>query len=162
MAANEAHATDVSGGWWTASRLAWSVVALAFVLGATGMVFRISTGAGSSGHGSILDLLWLPIFAAWAIVGALVASKEPQNPIGWILCGLALLAGVDAITEGLIDVRAAAGSGSASWEAASEWLRNWGWIPLVFVPLAFLPVYFPDGRLPSRRWQLVPWCAGLG
>jgi signal transduction histidine kinase len=137
--------------------VAWSAVVVAFALGIAGAVLLLASDASAAGHGTLLDLLWLPTFVAWATVGALVASKQPRNPIGWILCVLALFAGVDAFAEGLVNFQ-----GSRTWRETGEWLNNWTWIPFVFVPLAFLPLYFPDGRLTSTRWRIVPWCAGLG
>ena len=44
----------------------------------------------------------------------------------------------------------------------AAWFANWTWIPAVLVPLVYVPLYFPDGRLPSRRWRVVAWVGGLG
>jgi hypothetical protein len=36
------------------------------------------------------------------------------------------------------------------------------WIPAILPAATFLLLLFPNGRLPSRRWRPVAWCAGLG
>ena len=46
---------------------------------------------------------------------------------------------------------------AAAWLA---WVAYWTW-PLNLLGLALLLLLFPDGRLPSRRWRIVPWLLGL-
>jgi hypothetical protein len=35
------------------------------------------------------------------------------------------------------------------------WTTLWSWLPFVLIPLFFFPLFFPDGRLLSRRWRIV-------
>ena len=35
------------------------------------------------------------------------------------------------------------------------WLQSWLWVPGIVLLLCFLPLYFPNGRLFSRRWRWV-------
>jgi signal transduction histidine kinase len=139
--------------------LAWSSVILSLALAIGGLVLSLSAGAGPE---VFYDVPWLAILISWVTVGALVASRQPQNPIGWMLCGLSLFAGVAALAEGVLERDLADDGGATGWGEAAAWFANWAWAPLVAIPLAFLPLYFPDGRLPSRRWRVVPWCAGVG
>jgi len=44
---------------------------------------------GGPGYGVLLAVAFL----AYPAVGALVASRRPRNPVGWILCGAGLLLG---------------------------------------------------------------------
>ena len=75
----------------TASVVAWSVVAVSAVLG------RARDG-GSTQHADGFDGTESPstrrsatlIFASAGAVGALIASRLPSNPIGWIFLGLVL------------------------------------------------------------------------
>ncbi len=46
-------------------------------------------------------------------------------------------------------------------EAAAAF-SNTSWVPFVLVPATFLLLLFPDGRLLSRRWRPLAWCAGVG
>jgi signal transduction histidine kinase len=144
-----------------AARLAWTLVALALALAVAGLIVSLPA-EDDVGHSVLYDLSWWVIAVTWGIVGALIASRQPRNPIGWILCGLTLYAGFTSLPEGYLDRYLAGKGGSLRWAEIAAWFSNTAWIPLVFVPLAFLPVYFPHGRLPSRRWRFVPWCAAIG
>ena len=145
-----------------AARVAWTVVALALCLTAAGRLVSAPGADGFLGHDLLYDLPWLVILATMAVVGALVASREPHNPIGWILVALPLFGGLVALAEGYFERYSADGNGSRSWAETGAWLSNWAWIPLVVVPVVLLPVYFPYGRLLSPRWRVVPWAAGVG
>jgi len=162
MASGEAHEpiTAVRGSR-TAARLAWSCVALSLVFAVAGQLISLSGGA-NFGHSEFYDLAWLMIIVTLAVVGALVAARQPHNPIGWIMCGLTVFAGLVALAGGYLDLYLAGDGGSKGLAEFAAWLNTWAWIPLVLVPLAFLPLYFPHGRLLSIRWRVVPWCAGIG
>ena len=75
--------------------LAWSIAALSLTLAVGGLA--LSWRAGSQWHAT--PLLFGPgTTITYALVGALVASRQPRNPIGWIfstegvLYGLVILA----------------------------------------------------------------------
>jgi signal transduction histidine kinase len=137
-----------------ASRLAACAAALvALVLVVGGLVLdRIAADRDIAGSGAV----WLYPFlvaavAAPAAVGALIATRRPRNPIGWILVlgALSLAVVLAAQTYALVALDAEHGSlpgGSWAALAASQWPFFFAW------PLAVAFV-FPDGRLPSRRWR---------
>jgi len=93
MASSEAHEPSRSGvGRRRAARLAWSCVALSFLLAVSGQLISLSVGA-DFGHSEVYDLAWFVIITTLAIVGALVAARQPHNPIGWIMVALTVFAG---------------------------------------------------------------------
>jgi len=129
----------------TAPRLAWGLfglwVALALVAG------YYATRSDEPFEG--LFMLGLTVFA---IVGAVVASRQPRNPIGWILEAVVIFS---AITSALIGYTSTADdpAGVAVW--LDDWIAD-VWIGLVAIGI---PLLFPDGRLPSPRWRGPAWLA---
>jgi len=96
-----------------------------------------------------------PLLLAFAVVGTIVASHRPANPIGWLFLaeGLGFAVGVATDTFASHAIRAGAAPSSVAW---ADWLGAiLGELGFLFVLAVLL---FPDGRLPSRRWRVV---AGL-
>ncbi|TCC02638.1 hypothetical protein [Kribbella soli] len=138
--------------------LAWVLSGVSVALTATATALAAAAGTVDLGWGS-LGIVMVLVFCT---VGLMITSRHPRNPIGWIFCASAVLNGLGSLAAGYADYRQA-GSGSAGFlaEAAAGYATA-SWIPVVLVPVAYLPLLFPDGRLPSRRWRPVAWCAGLG
>src|SRR5207247_1285833 len=98
---------------------------------------------------------------AYPVMGALVASKRPRNPIGWIFIVIGLSAAASAIATVLItDAPTISGlPAGATW---GVWINQWVWAPAWFSIPTFVLLLFPDGRVPHRRFRPVAWLAGLG
>jgi hypothetical protein len=97
---------------------------------------------------------------AFGVVGALVASRRPGNPIGWILLAASLGYTVGGFTGSYAE-DAFAGSGDPAFGAtAAAWVSKWVWAAAIVPVATFGLLLFPDGRLPSRRWRGAAWlCA---
>jgi hypothetical protein len=70
--------------------LAWFLWALCMALAVLAVLVALYTPPlreGGPGWGVLLAVLFL----VYPTVGALVASRRPRNPVGWILCGVGLL-----------------------------------------------------------------------
>ena len=118
---------------------------------------QLSSDWGSGG--AIGNLLILAPFLAFTIVGALIASRRPENPIGWIC----LVAGLFWTLIALDDQYTAYGlatTGVVLFPAAVAALSQWLWVPPVGLLSIYLILLFPDGRLPSRRWRPLAWFSG--
>jgi hypothetical protein len=99
---------------------------------------------------------------AYAVAGAVVASRRPANPIGWLLLGIGLVTACRALAGEYAQYVLAGHSRPAPAEWAA-WLVHWS-LALVFPSgvLLFLLLLFPDGRLLTARWRAVGWVgAGL-
>ena len=87
-------------------------------------------------------------------VGAIVASRRPENPVGWLLC----LSGVAVSTSTFTSLYAVyallARPGSLPSGEASAWIAAWILPIMIGIQVLFL-LLFPTGRLPSRPWRWV-------
>jgi hypothetical protein len=149
----------------TAARLAWSLWGLVIVLAVASFILRhwIAPQSTHEGTWHLEDILWWSILIpalvpAYATVGALVVARRPGNPVGWLCLALGALVALEDVV----------------WQLPSQYvtpaldiiLGILGTLMIPPLPLMLLLLVFPDGRLPSRRWQFVVWlavgAAGLG
>ena len=98
---------------------------------------------------------------AFSVVGAMIASYRPGNPIGWIFCTAALFQGLSIFGIEYATYALLAAPGSLPLGAQASWLGQWIWAPGLGLILVYLPLLFPNGRPPSRRWRWVGWLGGL-
>ena len=149
------------------SWLAWSLAALSMVMFLATVAFFVLIRAAQAEapsslvtSRSIIDLLVSVPFLAFPVVGALIASRRPHNPIGWICLAVGLM----WILLGLFDfygVYGLAKPGSVPFPVVIYALVEWMWLPTVGLFAIYLLLLFPDGRLPSRRWRPLAWFSGL-
>jgi len=125
---------------------------------AAGFVFAVLSsfvgGAGVSGG----FLIFMP-FLAFPVVGALIASKRPENPIGWICLVAGLFWMLIVLGEGQSAYELAT-TGTVTSSVTLDALFFWFWVPPVGLLGIYMILLFPDGRLPSRRWRPFAWFAG--
>jgi signal transduction histidine kinase len=142
---------------WVA-RSAWGLVAVALLVHAIpGLGFSLpgSVGGPSQWFVVIANVLFV---LAFATVGALVASRVPGNPVGWLLLGSALAYTLAGLGTGLAAPRASAPAGFvAAADLAGQPLYSAG-LALGFLTL----LLFPTGSLPSRGWRWAGWLIGAG
>jgi hypothetical protein len=97
----------------------------------------------------------LPFSLAFAVVGFVVAWRKPDNPLGWLILGVAGLFALseDASFYAVADYRLRHGGLPLGWLAL---LTQPGWAPAI-ASIGLIVLLFPDGRLPSRRWGWALW-----
>src|SRR5215203_217936 len=146
----------------TAAWLAWSLCAgCVALIGLTLMLTFVVppiTDRPSDG----LAVLMLVLALAYPTVGALIASRLPTNPIGWIFCGLGLLYVAQRFTEAYADYALLVNLASPAGEYVAWFSNTVAGGSLLILVAVFLLLLFPNGRLLSRRWWLVAWTAILG
>jgi hypothetical protein len=133
--------------------LAWALWTLIIAtIGLGFLLWPVSEGA--------LVPLVLSTAVPFSTVGAFVASRRPENPIGWLF-----------IAFGAVGALRFTGSQYATYALlthpgslpAGDFIASFAihlWHPgLGFLVFSFL--LFPHGRLPSHRWRFVAWLSAI-
>src|SRR5215211_3999198 len=148
-----------------ASWLAWSLsmLCVAMFLAIVALYVLIRSAPQVPGSVStrftLTDLLIGVPFLAFPMVGALIASRRPNNPIGWICLTVGFLFLLLGVSE-YYSIYGVAKPGSVPFPIGVAWLGNWLWMPAVGLFATYLFMLFPDGRLPSSRWRYLAWLSG--
>jgi hypothetical protein len=161
----EARGRDLTGGARTASVLAWSLAALSVALFAAQFLLLMLARAADVPESwdvnfSLASQVAAGVFLVFPLVGALIASRNPRNPIGWVL----LVDGLLWMLSGAMDyyaVYGVASPGSVPFPMMAAGINNWLWVPAVGLLGTFVFLLFPDGRLPSRRWRPLALSSGI-
>ena len=134
--------------WERAGRLAWIAPPLtaAFVLAFTSIADYADKGSEG------VEVFFFLTFLTYAGVGALVASRRPRNPVGWLFCVVGVyFAGSEALYAYARDPSQPPGVEAAAW------IHSWTGEPAA-VAVVLLVLLFPTGHFLSRRWRV----AGIG
>ena len=141
-----------------AARLAWSAWAIVVALCAGSLALLALdlhthvTGIFGFRGSTLLE------GASYGTVGALVAARRRENPVGWLFLAAGLLSAAQGfgLEYGIRGILAEPGSLPGTNVAAL--VQGVAWIPpLGLITLLFL--LFPSGRLPSPRWTPIAWLA---
>jgi signal transduction histidine kinase len=144
----------------TASRLAWSLCALAVVLLIVNIVLSIR--AGTLADVDVFVFVYPIFLLAFSSVGALIAARQPGNAIGWVFIGTGLAWAVLGSADAYAAYALATGQEASLAARAADWVNIWFYGPGIFLPVTLLLLLFPDGRVPSPRWRPVLWIAIAG
>jgi hypothetical protein len=145
-----------------AAWLAWSLCALCGALAAASLILALLNGRTL---GEIFISEGLVTFAIWtvsfSVVGVLISSHRPENPIGWIFLAEGFFYGLLSAGDQYAIYALLTNPGALPLGAQASWLGQWIWALGVGLILVFLPLLFPDGHPPSHRWRPVAWLGGL-
>ncbi len=145
-----------------AARLAWSIWTLSVPFAALSGLLGFLNASAQDQPDLGWGVLFVVLLLTFPTVGALVASRRPENPIGWIFCaeGLLLSVAISASTYATYALHARPGQLLGIQYAA--WVAGWVPLPTIFLAATLLFLLFPNGRLLSLEWRFVGWVAVLG
>jgi hypothetical protein len=139
-----------------AAWLAWSLYGLVIWLSI------VWSGVDLLGQNGSRDALYLAGEAlisgaapvVFAIVAALIVSRQPRNTLGWVLMVPVSLYVVAGPIESYIERLAPSSPEPTVPILLMVWFNNWNWLLLIF-PLLFILLLFPNGQPPTPRWRWV-------
>jgi hypothetical protein len=97
------------------------------------------------------------LLLAYGTVGALIASRRPENAIGRIFCAVGLALAVASTASGYADYGLYGKGDALPAPELAAWLSVWLHLLVLFAAPCLLFLLFPDGRSPSARWRPVVW-----
>jgi hypothetical protein len=145
--------------------LAWSLCVLCVVLAVASLFLALLNGRTPgeiflAWDGPTIGTL-LTETVSFSVIGALIASHRPENPIGWIFLAEGFCYGLLNAADEYATYALLTNPGALPLGAEASWLGQWIWAPGLGLSLVFLPLLFPDGHPPSHRWRPVAWLGGL-
>ena len=141
-----------------ASRLAWVLFGAVVLELALGIILEILLAQETDKAGLTLgEIGFLLSFILFPFIGVLLASRRPDNALGWLMLAIGIFA-FEPIS-GYGEYAIATGRPGGALAVA---ISAWTWVPTVGLAGTFLLLLFPDGHLPSPRWRWFAWVIAIG
>lgn len=142
-----------------AAGIAWGLLAASVALTALAIALVQLTPPDLRSSEGFGFLVWKPGVLAFGIVGALVASRRPENPVGWLFLSIGFGEPLWTVASAYARLGAVALPGSLP---AAEVVGVLG-VTIEHILIAgsvvLIILLFPTGQLPSARWRPVLWIA---
>ena len=139
----------------TASWIAWPTCGLVVAASAGSLALRCAEGV----HSPSIQAFSLLLSLAFPVIGAVIATRRPGNPIGWIFVAVGVSFAVASLSSEYASYALITRKGAIPFGAFAAWVSTWAWPPGIVLTFTFLLLLFPTGALPSRRWRPVAWLA---
>ena len=140
-------------------RLAYGLFGLFVAMLVVSVIFHVlAATAGSRSTSSLASGIgFLVMGSLFPIVGVILATRRPENALGWIMLviGLFVVEPAEPIGEWLLTT----GHPGGVWALAGD---QFSWVPVIGLAGIYVLLLFPDGHLPSPRWRWFAWAVGIG
>jgi hypothetical protein len=144
----------------TARGIAWSLVVLFLILAGVGLTLQAISNTPFANTPLPVTTILVILVGVWILTEALIISRHPHHPVGWLLCAGLFSPAFDMFSAGYAAYDTYVYSGSLPGvDLALVWLKLEILGAPGLVAFTLLILLFPDGRLPSPRWRRVSWTA---
>lgn len=142
----------------TARWTAWFLVFAYVILAAIGLSLQGLTRAPFGAAALPIAVILVSLVGGWIVTGALIISRHPRHPVGWLLCAGLFFPALDMFSAGYAAYATYRHAGSLlGVTLALVWLKLANLAPLGLVAFTLIVLLFPDGRFPSPGWRKVVW-----
>ena len=143
---------------WTAAAVIATLAAASVVLEIVGPAVPGAAADPTAESGGVaLVGIQAAVESAFAVLGAIVVSRQPRNPVGWLLTLIGfsfMLIGVSYQLYLQVVLPSGDGSGITLYVL---WLGNWSFLPAMVPAFILLPLLFPTGRPLTPAWRPLLW-----
>jgi signal transduction histidine kinase len=142
--------------------LAWTI----FVASCLGLasqawiewLLRAVPGASAwSGGGIPQGVLFVGMVLSFLITGLVVATRRPDDLLGWLLLAIGATWGLSPGSYGRYAILVSS-LPLGRWAFAFD---QWTWVPAIGLLGTYMILLFPDGHLPSPRWRWLGWLTAI-
>lgn len=100
------------------------------------------------------------ISIVYTVFAVLIISRHPGHTVGWLFLIIGFFSALGTLVLGFRDL--APYIDSKQIISLMVWIGEMTWMPVLFIPLTLVLQFFPDGRLPSKRWWPVTAATLIG
>jgi hypothetical protein len=137
-------------------------IAPAWVLGVVGALACAAGAAMAIAFGAPPSFLFVYLVGVlMGLLGALIASRDSHNSIGWLMIATSLATCFLHLPARYGYEALVIQNGAWPFGSLAVWFGAWGWVPVLGLSLPLIAVRFPDGKVP-HRWRAVDWLAIAG
>ena len=106
------------------------------------------------------DPFFIPVaimmILGYATVGAVLASRNPRNPIGWLLMAVGTLFLLTGLSDEYMQFVYSGGRGGEPLGPVVGLITSVLWLPMLGT-VSLLILLFPTGAVPGPRWRPLAW-----
>jgi two-component system NarL family sensor kinase len=142
----------------TARWIAWLLVFFFVTFATVGLALQAITDTPFVVTGFPVLIFLVILVGMWIVTGALIISRHPRHPVGWLLCAGLFASAIDMFAAGYAAYDTYVFSGSLPGvNLALVWLKLVNLGPHGLVAFTLIVLLFPDGRFTSPGWRRVAW-----
>jgi signal transduction histidine kinase len=119
----------------------------------------LTTLNGSFASDPVFIPLAIAMVLGYSTVGAVLASRTPKNPMGWLMMVVGIAFLISGLADEYVTYTYQTNPGSLPFGGAAAVVSGSFWLPTI-AALVLLVLLFPSGRVPGPRWRYLPRAVG--